>query len=730
MADKFAPVAAKARRTLRSVSGGSRTSPGFPNLMRPGRIGHLRLSNRLIMAAMDMNLCHDGEFNEHEVEHFAARARGGTALVTTGTAAVAFPEGATTLKQPGLSDDRYIPGLRALADGVHEAGGRVSVQLCHHGKTSAVDTAQGRPLLVASTPLPKADMSALIDTTRAEKAGLGSASQGKQASYREATSEDLANVVRAFADAARRCAVAGIDAVEVHAGHGYLLNTFLSAGYNQRTDQWGGSIENRARLTCEVVSAIRSEVGPGYPIIVKLNGHEFMLENGMTVSEVVAASQLIEAAGADAIHVSGYSNNPFAGFTLGPLPSEVAAYRQVTRKVKQAIGIPVIAVGRVLPEVAEEMLAAGDCDFIAEGRWQLTDPEMANKIGSGRRDSVRPCINCYVCVERNFFDDTPVCTVNPALQTPATPEPPPAERSRHVVVVGGGPGGMEVARVAARRGHRVTLLERNDRLGGTGWFSQLTTPPNGPFLQWQEHELEQEGVDIRIGIAGTPSTVRALDPDVVVVATGARRDRPDVPGAQLPHVQSGDDLRDLITGAATGGTPQNPTPLLQRVVVPLGRALHLTTNPSLIRLLSKIWMPVGRNVVVVGGGLVGLELAEFLAERRRTVTVLEEGAVLGLPMALPRRLAAVGAAKHAGVDLVRKATLSEIRPDHVVYEVGGEVRTVAAQTVVLAGGVRPDTTLADELRATGLDVRMVGDAEQVDYIFGAVHSAWRVGADL
>ena len=730
MAKKFAPVVAKARRTLSSAASASGTSSGFPNLMRPGRIGHLRLSNRLIMAAMDMNLCHDGELDEHEVEHFALRAKGGTALVTTGTAAVAYPEGATTLKQPGLSDDRYIPGLRALADGVHAAGGRVCVQVCHHGKTASVDTAQGRPLLMPTVPPPKMDMSSLIDTTRDEKARLGTSSQGKHASYREATSEDLAKVIHAYADAARRCKVAGIDALEIHAGHGYLLSTFLSAGYNRRTDQWGGSMENRARLTCEVISAIRSEVGPGYPLIVKLNGHEFMLENGLTEDEVVAASRLFEAAGADAIHVSGYSNNPFAGFTLGPLPSDVAAYRKVTRKVKQAVGIPVIAVGRVLPEVAEEMLAAGDCDFIAEGRWQLTDPEMANKIGSGRRDSVRPCINCYVCVERNFFDETPVCTVNPALQTPATPEPPAAEKSRYIVVVGGGPGGMEVARVAARRGHRVTLLERNDRLGGTGWFSQLTTPANGPYLRWQEHELEQEGVDVRTGVTATSATVRALNPDVVVVATGARRERPDVPGAQLPHVQSGDDLRDLITGASSSGAPRGETSLLERIVVPLGRALHVTTNPSLVRLLSKVWMPVGRNVVVVGGGLVGLELAEFLAERRRTVTVLEEGRVLGLPMAMPRRLAAVGTAKHAGVELVREATLTEIRPDQVVYKVGDEVRVAPAETVVLAGGVRPDTTFADELRAAGLDVRMVGDAEQVDYIFGAVHSAWRVGAEL
>lgn len=727
LAGALASVIARTQGKVRAFSGGS---TGFSHLMSPARIGDLRLPNRLIMAAMDMNLCHDGVLDEDEVEHFAARARGGTALVTTGTSAVAFPIGATTLKQPGLSDDRFLPGLRALADGVHAEGGRVCVQLCHHGKTAAVDTAQGRPLLVPSVPVPKPDPSALVDTTRSERARLGTAREGKQDTYREATDEDLATVVHAFVDAARRCKAAGVDAVEVHAGHGYLLSTFLSAGYNRRTDRWGGSIQNRSRLACDVVAAVRAEVGPGYPVIVKLNGREFLLENGLTVDEVVAASRLLEAAGADAIHVSGYSHDPFGGFTLGPLPSEAAAYRDVTRRVKQAVDIPVIAVGRMLPEVAEEMLAAGDCDFIAEGRWQLTDPEMANKIASGRRESVRPCINCYVCVERNFFNDTPVCTVNPALHTPAQPELPSANVSRNVVVIGGGPGGMETARVAARRGHRVVLLERNDRLGGTAWFSQLTTPPNGPFLRWQEHELEQEQVDVRTGVTATVDYVRDLHPDVVVVATGARRERPDVPGADLPHVQSGDDLRDLLTGTADRGAAAAERPLLERLVVPVGRALRLTSNPTRIRRLSRLWMPVGRDVVVVGGGLVGLELAEFLAQRRRRVTVLEDGPVVGLPMAMPRRLAAASAASHEGVQLVRRATLVEIRANEVVYEVDGERRSAAAQSVIIAGGVHPDPALADELRVAGLDVRVVGDAASVEYIFGAVHSAWRVAGEL
>lgn len=707
-----------------------RRPQGFEHLMAPGRIGGMDLPNRIIMAAMDMNLAENGVVDHRDVEHFAARARGGTGLVTTGTSAVAYPVGATTRKQPGLSDERFAPGLRELADGIHEAGGKLAVQLCHHGKTAAVDTADGRPLLVPNVAMPKFDPSPLIDTTREDQAQLGTAREGGTESYQVATDDDLREVVAQFADAAGRVQESGADAIEVHAGHGYLLSTFLSAGYNTRTDQWGGPIENRARLVCEVVAAVRARVGPGYPVLVKLNGREFMLENGLTDDEVVAASRLIESAGADAIHVSGYSHDPFKGFTYGPLPSLEAAYRSVTRKVKQAVSIPVIAVGRVLPEVAEEMLAAGDCDFVAMGRWLLTDPDLADKIGSGRRASVRPCINCYVCVEQNFFNQTPICTVNPALQTPTESELPKAEQRRHVVVVGGGPGGMEVARLAARRGHQVTLLERDRRLGGTAWFSQLTTPTNGPFLEWQEHELGLEGVTVRTGFAATVDSVAALRPDLVVVATGAQRDRPDVPGGDLPHVLTGDDLRGQITGSTKGPVGGGLRSRFSTTLTRVARTLGLLGDVRRIRSLSKIYLPVSKEVVVVGGGLVGLEIAEFLAERRRRVTILEEGRVLGLPMAMPRRLATVGAVQDHGVTVVRGAVLETIEPGLVTFRVGDERRTARAGTVVVASGVRPDPALAESLRAAGHDVRLVGDAEDVGYILGAVHSAWRVAREL
>jgi NADPH-dependent 2,4-dienoyl-CoA reductase/sulfur reductase-like enzyme len=521
---------------------------------------------------------------------------------------------------------------------------------------------------------------------------------------------------------------AGVDAIEIHAAHGYLLSTFLSRGYNKRDDRWGGSLENRARLTCEVVKAVKVVVGADYPVIVRLNGFEFGLEDGLTPDETARAAALIEEAGADAIHVSANAHNPFADFTQGPLPAEVGQYREYTKIVKQHVTIPVIAVGRMLPEIANEMLQLGECDFVSMGRQLLADPELVNKIREGQRKSVRPCINCYVCVEQNFFDGNPKCAVNPALCNESVAVLSPMTSAKHVVVIGGGPGGMEAARVAAIRGAKVTLIEKGARLGGTMWFSQLTTPSNQLLVDWLTHEIELLNIDVLLSTEATREVVRALNPDEIVVATGARRGLPEVPGADLPHVLTGDVLRGLITGEKDADSRSLSS--LGKLVVTAGRSLGLLNSADRIRSLSKTWMPVGKRVVVIGGGLVGLELAEFLAERGRLVTVLEEGPHMGLPMAMPRRWTAVNKATKHGVVLVRDAVVVSIDKVSVRYRNGDDEFEVRGDTVVVASQVEPDMSLADSLRDLGIRVQVVGDAMAVGYIEGAMHTAHEVAREL
>lgn len=651
------------------------------------------------MPAMDMNLCDDGRITDGEVHHYRARAAGGAAMVITGSSAVAFPVGATSRHQPGLSNDDFLPGLARLADAVHEVGGRLCVQLCHHGKVAGVDTADGRPLLVPSVPVPGFPLDALADSPIDELMGLATATQGKRQTHRVADDADLAEVVEQFADAAARVQRAGADAVEVHAAHGYLLSTFLSPAYNQRTDQWGGSAEHRARLTAEVVRAVRARVGEGFPVLVRINGREFGIDGGLDAATAAEVAPFIEAAGADAIHVSANAHNPFGDFTDGPLPSEPASYRLLARAVKQAVGIPVVAVGRVLPETAEEMLAAGDCDFVSMGRQHLADPDLVAKIRAGERQRVRPCINCYVCVEQNFFDAPPRCAVNPTLcdETRWSALRAPAVTARNLVVVGAGPAGLEVARLAAARGHRVTVLERSSVTGGTAGLSRAVGSPTAPFLAWQLAEAVAAGVEVCTGLDATVQTVIDRAPDLVVLATGARRERPNLPGADDAHVLHVDELRVLLERGDEVGAGMR-----------------------------------GQRVVVLGGSLVGLEVARIAAAAGAGVTLLEPGPHVGRHMAMPRRWAVLRELARVGATVVRNAVPVAIDAAGVDFEAGDEARRVEADRVVLTGlAEAPDATdLELGLAAHGIEVRRVGDAAGVGYIEGAVHGAWRLAEEI
>ncbi len=688
----------------------------------------MELRNRIVLPAMDQNSCaDDGEITDLNIAHYEARARGGVGLLILETSAVAYPIGATSRHQPALSEDRYIPGLRRLADAVHAHGAKVVVQMCHHGKTAGIDAAEERAQLVPSVPVPSYPPD-MANITMDELMRMAATTGGKMPTHREATVEDLAWVVEQFADAAARVQEAGFDGVEIHAAHGYLISTFLSPLYNRRTDEYGGPTERRTRLLREVVQAVRTRCGDGFAVIARIDGSEYH-PDGVTPELASEHAQAAEAAGAHAVHVSAASARSLSeGFTDGPLPWKPGQYIEFAQAVKGSISIPVIAVGRIMPDAAEALLRSGDSDFVSMGRQLLADPEIPNRLAAGRPDLVRTCINCFVCVAQNFWDGAPVCAINADLGHYADPPVTSAESPRHVVVVGGGPGGMETARVAAGRGHRVTLVEKGHHLGGTARFSSLTTPMNAELVRYLTAAIADAGVTVHLDTHATVDSIRALNPDVVVVATGARRSRPDVPGAGAAHVLSGDDLRGLLTGddpAAGKGLA-----LHQRLAIAAGRKLHLTDDMKRVRDLSRTWMPLADDVAVIGGGLVGLELAEFLAERGRRVTLIEPGAYVGQEMAHPRRLRAVYEAEQHHVRIERHATLVEIGSDSVIFERDGERHTASAGHVILASGVHADAMLADELRAVGIEVHVVGDAGEVGYIQGAIRTANDVARTL
>ena len=695
----------------------------FPNLMSSGRIGPMSTPNRIVLPAMDMNVSEDGEIEQREIDHYVARAAGGAGLIITGACAIAFPVGAASMKEPGLSDDKYIPGLKALADAVHAAGSKLCVQSTHHGKVARVDVANDRPVLAPNEPDYTYDYSALADSTPEELGRMGAATAGKQIVYKEMTHEDIAWLIETWAEAADRIARADADAIEIHVAHGYILGVFLNRRDNQRTDEYGGALVNRARLACEVIEAVKKRVGDKLAVIVRVAGQEYGQEGGLELDEAILASQLFEQAGADAIHVTGWGRNPFDNFTDGPLPDTVGAYLDNAAAIKKAVSVPVIGVGRMLPEVSERGIDDDKIDFAAMGRQLLADPELPNKLKAGTPELVRPCINCYLCVAENFFDDTPFCAVNPPLGNEGLLPLTPAPKREHVVVVGAGPAGLESAVVLTERGHRVTVLDKADRLGGTMWFSTLTTPANEPLISFYQAKIDQLGIDVQLNTEATAETVRALGADRVIVATGAVRPAPQIPGGKLPHVHTGDSLRATMLGTATA----EEVGTFLRLAGKLGRLSGITKRPSWIRRLTKIALPMGKNVVVIGGSLVGLELAEFLGERGRNVTLLHDSQQLGLPLAMPRRWTAVRHAKHYGVDIKRNVKVTRITESSVEWtDAKGNAKSAPADMVIYADGTAAAAPLADALRAAGVDCEIIGDAGDVGYIHGAIHSAWKV----
>jgi NADPH-dependent 2,4-dienoyl-CoA reductase/sulfur reductase-like enzyme len=389
----------------------------------------------------------------------------------------------------------------------------------------------------------------------------------------------------------------------------------------------------------------------------------------------------------------------------------------------------VIAVGRIEPEVAEQVLARGDADFIAMGRKLLADPQLPNKLIQGQQEAIRPCIYCYTCVSRIFVNDHVHCAVNARTGYEHEIVLLPALQPRHVLVVGGGPAGMETARVAALRGHQVTLAEQSADLGGTVFFSSIVYPENGKLIEYLAGQVRQLGVDVHLSTTVDRGCLRALAPDVVVVATGARRDALPIPGADQGHVFSGDQLRALMTGSDPAAVHDKLCGW-QRALLSVAGLLGITKNAHWLRRLSYLWMPLGKRVSIVGGGLVGLELAEFLAKRGRDVTVVEAGEKFGTELAIVRRWRVLEDLQQLGAVLINRTDVSCIRERSLTLVCDGDEVVIETDTVILASGATGDLSLAELSQSLGFETHVAGDCDGVGYIEGAIHSAHAVARSL
>jgi len=634
----------------------------FPLLFSPISIGRMQLRNRVVMAPMGTRYSSFGGWpTERSQDYYAARARGGVGLIEVEFAGVTRT-GRGSHYTGGLYDDRMIPNYRRVVEAIHQYGAKASVQLAHSGAAASVAVMGSQPVGPSDVPLPGGDVP------------------------RALTREEIRDLVEAFGAAAARAVNAGFDAVSLHMAHGYLLHQFLTPSLNRRTDEYGGDLACRARFPLEVLHRVKEVVGERVPVICRLSGDDFV-PGGLTLAESCQVAQMLEEAGADAIHVTG--GIPPAGHMSTPpmaLPAGVLVY--LATAIKEKVRIPVITVGKIHdPSLAEQILREGKADLIALGRGLIADPEWASKAQAGRPETIRPCVACNrpQCHGRLLRGVEVACTVNPRVGRESLFPEGRAPTLRRVLVVGGGPGGMEAALTAAQRGHQVTLCEQEERLGGQ--MRLAVVPPHKEdlllLLQYYEGQLAATGVEIRTGCTVTPALVRKMAPDVVILATGALPARLDLPGAE----------RAVTAWDVLAGTVE-----------------------------------VGQRVVVIGGGDVGCETAEHMAVQGHRVTVLEMLPEVAQELIPWARHLLLERLQDLQVNVLTKARVVAIGDGEVVYDRVGVLYRVPADTVVLATGARPNRALADALAGDDRDMEVyqVGDCVEPRSAAEAIREGFEV----
>ncbi len=541
---------------------------------------------------------------------------------------------------------------------------------------------------------------------------------------------EIQHEIQHFVNAAKRAKASNFDAIEIHAGHGYLISSFLSPAVNKRTDDYGGTPEKRARLLVEIISQIKKQI-EGFPILVRLDANEYRIENGITPDDFLITASLAQEAGADAIDVSAYGNTSKGiAFTEAPLVHKPGGFLEFVKMAKKALSIPIVAVGRIELDVAERGLKNKEFDFLAMGRKLLADPGLPNKIISGQEHLIRPCIYCYICVSQIFINQPMMCAVNSQLGNEHRNENIICSTAdqKKILVIGAGPSGMEAARLLAIQGHHVEIWEKDKDIGGTVRVAALAYEPNGHLINYLKNSLSELGVKIKMNALGTPETIKAFNPDHVVVAVGANRDAPSIIGKDSKNVFDGEELRGLLFGSDIEAMKK--LSLVQQIILKIGRASQLLRNINALRFLSKLWMPLSKDIIIIGGDLVGLELAEFLVERGRKVKVLEPTGSLGPNLSIVRRSRVVHLLKEHGVDLLTNVEIKEIRGQEVFVYHEDTDKTFKMDQVIIALGANPNLSLSRMLGKINIPHTTIGDCASIGYIHGAIGDARKAVIDL
>ena len=635
------------------------------NILSPLKIKSMELANRVVMPPMGTNLGKkDGTVSDENIAYLTRRAQGKPGLIITEITGV-HPEGVVGPNQIGAYDDRFIPGLKRMADAAHKEGCKIAMQIHHTGRESLYLLGKGRAM--APSPIPSIVF---------------------KGNPREMTLDDIHEMIMCFGQAARRAREAGYDAVEIHGAHGYLLTQFLSALTNQRTDQYGGTtLKERSRFVMEVIAEVRKQVGADYPISIRLSAQEF-IKGGYSGDDMQTIIPDMVKAGADLIHASFGTHGSPGGITQAPGEYAPGFNVWLAKKIKDVTSVPVVAVGRFTdPAAADAVIARGDADLIAFGRQFLADPDFLVKAKAGRTADIRQCIACNQgCIEREMLGEGNIrCSINPETGQETIYPVGPSAKPQNLWVVGSGPAGLIAASEACRLGHKVTLFEKKNIMGGQIRYAQV--PPHkeiyGEWIDWQIGQIEKSNVAIKKGTEVTEALLKDGKPDYVIVATGGEKLVPPITGINQPFVC---DAWQILDGR----------------VAP------------------------GKDIVVIGGGLIGMEVADFLTEKGAKVTLVEmlkRSPVLKITShgyMLHNRL------RERGARLIFGIEVKSIGDGCVECSADNEASTISpVDQVVIAVGMKPVNALQGVLEKLAIPYAIVGDASKPRRIIEATEEGAR-----
>ena len=626
-------------------------------------IKDLQLKNRIVMPALASFLIEDdGSISNDTVEHYRRRAGGGPAMIIMEAHAVS-PEGVVSAHQARIYDDRFIEGLSKIAAVMKSEGAVPAIQIHHGGRQTSIKVIKRKPLAPSPIPCPaiRGDVEPL-------------------------TTHGIHEIVQKFGDAAERAKQAGFELIEIHGAHGYLINQFLSKVSNIREDEYGGDTVGRSRFALEIIEEIRRRIGPEFPLSFKISAQEFVPE-GLTVTESIEILKLLAKAGVDVVQVSA-GNDITPEWICQPMFMKKACLAESAAQVKKALNIPVMAVGRINdPIIANEVLSKGQADLVCIGRGLLADPDMPNKAREGRLDEIRICIACNTCMESIFRKGRIECLVNPMLGREKKMAFIPTQKPKKIMVVGGGPGGLNVAWVAAKRGHEVHVFEKRSSLGGQllpgsipGHKKELRS-----LIRFQKKQIEKFGVRCHLNHEVKTKDIQALNPEVVILATGS-----------LPAIPPVDGIDSAI-------------------VLTFEHVLNEVPPPF-------------KQAVIIGGGATGLELALHLTGYGCRVTVVEMLSIIGEGLEAMTKKVLLGKLKENGVKILTETKLMRIESTGVVVSRGnGNKMLIEAERVILATGTRPCNHLYQKAKSLGYEIHQIGDCLEVRNAKAAIYEGAVLG---